>query len=112
MAKKRATKKNLSFESLDVVDFKKTTDLEAGKSAVGAPEIQKEEEQPVAVIEKKEIKVSKQKSISKEKEQLIRTTIDFTKSEHRQLKILAMNEDQKLYQYLYGIIRNHLDNLA
>jgi len=97
----KKTKKGLSFEGLDDLNFQNdTSNLEAAKQAVG-------------VSNKKETPKTKKKTQAKEKvknEELIRTTIDFPKSEHKKLKILAMEEDKKLYQYLYDIIKKHMDS--
>jgi len=106
MANNKKTKKGLSFEGLDDLNLKKETNLEAAKQAVGITSKK-------TATPKKETAVPKQKAKIKEKEkneELIRTTIDFPKSEHKKLKILAMEEDKKLYQYLYDIIKKHMDS--
>ena len=106
MANNKKTKKGLSFEGLDDLDFQNdSSNLEAAKQAVGIAN-KKETPKP-----KKETAAPKPKPQAKEKkEDLIRTTIDFPKSEHKRLKILAMEEDKKLYEYLYGIIKKHLES--
>ena len=105
MTNKKKTKKGLNFEAFDDVDFNKGTDLKAAIEAVGANETTKAEQ----IAE--EVKPKKKPQLKEKKEELIRTTIDFPKSEHRKLKILAMEDDKKLYQYLYDIIKKHLDNI-
>ena len=115
--KRKSTKKGLAFESLDI-DLNKNIDIEAGKDAVGAEKIVEAKEEiaeakkvvtPVPVPKKKPTPPKTKAKKPEVKEELIRTTIDFPKSEHRKLKILAMDKDMKLYQYLYSIIKKHLD---
>lgn len=96
--RKTPTKKNISFESLDSVDLKKEVDLKAGTDAVqtkAAPI----EEKPKAPVKAK-VAPPKEK-----KEELIRVTVDIPKSEHKRLKIAAMEADLKLYQFVLRIIR-------
>ena len=113
--KRKSTKKGLAFESLDI-DLNKNTDIEAGKDAVGAeqvveakPEVSETKKAATPVPKKKPTPPKAKAKKPEVKEELIRTTIDFPKSEHRKLKILAMDKDMKLYQYLYSIIKKHLD---
>lgn len=106
-------KKNLAFESLDI-DLNKKADLSAGKEAVGAeetPEQPKKVERRKAEPAKKERTTTKkaEKPIKEKQEELIRITVDLPKSEHRKLKIQAMHADKKLYEYVYGIIKAHMD---
>lgn len=109
------TKKGVAFESFDDIDLSKNIDLEAGKEAVQNEPAPKPEPKPKKVTARaKKTTPPKAKKATpvppKEKEEeLIRTTIDFPKSEHRKLKILAMDADMKLYQYLYNIVKEHLD---
>ncbi len=96
--KKTPVKKNISFESLDSVDFNKKVDVEAGKVAV--------QTEPNKSAEKKT--APKRKTVPKakpKKEELIRVTVDLPKSEHKRLKIRAMEEDEKLYEYVLRVIR-------
>lgn len=110
MAEKKKTKKNVSFESFDDIDLNKKIDLEAGKDAVGVESKSAKESKAEATTKKaaKSTAPKKVKDTPPKQEELIRTTIDFPKSEHRKLKILAMEADMKLYQYLYDIIKDHL----
>ena len=114
---KKPTKRGINFESFDDVDLNKAIDLEAGKDAVqvdSPPELEpKPKSTPKGKTSATKKRTTKSKTTAapkkKVQEELIRTTIDFPKSEHRKLKILAMDEDMKLYQYLYMIIKKHLD---
>lgn len=108
------TKKGLAFESFDDTDLSKNIDLEAGKEAVQSEPTPKPEPKPKkATTRARKTTTPKAKKAAppqpEKKEELIRTTIDFPKSEHRKLKILAMDADMKLYQYLYQIVKAHLD---
>lgn len=97
-AKKRVLnkrKKNISFESLDSVDLKKEVDIQAGEDAV-----QKQASVPQTP--------PKKTKPAPKKEELIRVTVDVPKSEHKRLKIMAMEKDLKLYQYVLQIIRSEI----
>lgn len=97
--RKTGTKKNISFESLDSVDLKKEVDLKAGTDAVQTT-VEK-----VAPPAKKAPEKVKPAPPKEKKEELIRVTVDIPKSEHKRLKIAAMEADLKLYQYVLKIIR-------
>lgn len=98
--KKTATKRNIMFESLDSVDLDKKVDLEAGKDAVQV-------EKKAPPVAKKKPEPPKPK-VKPKKEELIRVTVDLPKSEHKKLKIRAMEEDEKLYEYVLRVIRASL----
>ena len=98
--RKTPTKKNISFESLDSVDLKKEVNLKAGTDAVKT-EVAPVEEKPKAKSPVKD----KPAPLKEKKEELIRVTVDIPKSEHKRLKIAAMEADLKLYQYVLRIIR-------
>lgn len=102
-AKKTATKKNISFESLDSVDLKKEVNLKAGTEAVQTPT------EKVKVKAKAPAKVKSAPKTEKP-EELIRVTVDIPKSEHKRLKIKAMEQDKKLYQYVLEAIRKELNS--
>jgi predicted HicB family RNase H-like nuclease len=100
--RKTPTKKNISFESLDSVDLKKEVDLKAGTDAVQTKAAHIEEQpKPKAKAPVK----AKAAPPKEKKEELIRVTVDIPKSEHKRLKIAAMEADLKLYQYVLRIIR-------
>jgi hypothetical protein len=103
--KKAATKKNISFESLDSVDLNKKVDLEAGKDAVQTEAEKAKKTSPPLAKEKAAPPKAKAKPV---KEELIRVTVDLPKSEHKKLKIRAMEEDEKLYEYVLRVIRASL----
>lgn len=102
-AKKTATKKGISFESLDSVDLKKEVNLQAGTEAVQTTTEKSTPKTPTKA------KPAAKAAPKKEKpEELIRVTFDLPKSEHKRLKIKAMEKDLKLYQYVLQIIRKEL----
>ena len=105
-AKKTATKKNISFESLDSVDSKKEVNLKAGTEAVQTPTEKVKAKAKAPAKPKPAPKVEK----SKKEEELIRVTVDIPKSEHKRLKIKAMEQDKKLYQYVLEAIRKELNS--
>lgn len=124
---KRTTgnRKRVTLEPLDLGD-KKEVNIEEGLKAVGAekkeneaiipPKTKKpaeEPETPKTDKSKQQTNTKKSRGVKKKKtqeqEETVRIAIDLPKSEHKRLKILAMNEDVKLYEYVYAILREHLE---